>query len=459
VCLEIGSRLQLFVDDHLLDRLDGTRLELHSPVPREVVFRFDAPWEGRGSGYVTILQDGQRYRMYYRGGGELSREQTCLAESDDGIHWTRPNLGLFKFNGSRDNNIVWMPEKKAYQASHNFTPFLDANPASPSDQRYKAVGLGRRGQGDERSKALLAFVSPDGVHWRRLREKAVITDGGFDSQNVAFWDSVREEYVCYFRAGRDGYRSVRRCTSRDFSNWSESQWLDFGPSPREHLYTNAIQPYLRAPHLYLGFPHRFVPDRKIIGPDRRPIDGTSDGVLISSHDGSYWYRTFMEAFVRPGPDPLNWGGAHGNNCPAWGILQTSETELSIYWSEHCGNWPVDRTRIPQVRRGTLRLDGFASLHAGYDGGQAVTKPLRFQGSRLIINYATSAAGFVRVELQDAAGRPLTGFTLAEALELYGDELTRTVAWSGGADVKALADRAIRVRFVLKDADVYSMRFQ
>jgi hypothetical protein len=321
------------------------------------------------------------------------------------------------------------------------------------------VGLGRTGQGDERGKALLAFASPDGVHWRRLRDEAVITGGGFDSLNVAFWDAVRKEYVCYFRAGRDGFRSVRRCTSPDFLRWGESQWLDFGTTPPEHLYTNAIRPYVRAPHLYLGFPLRFVPDRKTVGPDRRPIDGVSDGVFMSSHDGLRWYRTFMEAFIRPGPDPLNWGGAHGNSCPAWGILQTSDTELSIYWSEHVGNWPVDRGSVPRLRRGTLRLDGFASLHAGYAGGQAVTRPLRFEGSRLVINYATSALGSVKVELQDAEGRPLPGFDLANAVELYGDELARTVPWKDGTDVHPLAGKPVRIRFVLKDADVYTLRFQ
>jgi len=456
---DIRSQRQLFVDDFLLDRLDGVRLEPHPPVPREVVFRFDAPWEGRESGYVTVLQDGQRFRMYYRGGGELSREQTCLAESDDGIHWTRPNLGLFEFNGSRENNIVWMPQEKSYQASHNFTPFLDANPAALPDQRYKAVALGRTGEGEERSKALMIFASPDGVYWRPMRDEAVISGGGFDSQTVAFWDVIRQEYVWFFRAGRDGFRSIRRCTSPDFLNWSESQWLDFGNTPLEHLYTNAILTYFRAPHLYLGFPQRFVPDRKTIGPDNRPIDGVSDGVFMSSHDGLHWHRTFMEAFVRPGLDPQNWGGAHGNNCPAWGMLQTSENELSIYWSEHFGNWPDDRTTVPQLRRGTLRLDGFVSLHAGYAGGEAVTKPLRFEGGRLVINFATSAVGSVKVELQDADGKAIPGFALTDAVELYGDELARTVSWKNGTDLKSLADRPIRLRFVLKDADVYSMQFR
>jgi len=456
--LPIGSRLQLFVDDGLIERLDGTRLVLHRPVPREVVFVFDAPWEGPWSGYVTIMQDGERYRMYYRGGGELTREHTCLAGSADGIRWTRPSLGLFEFEGSKENNIVWTGAQPAYCEAHNFTPFKDSNPDAPADQRYKAVAL-TIGQVDgERRPVLVAFISPDGIRWRRLQEAPILTEGGFDSQNVAFWDTLQRCYVCYSRAAREGRRSVQRSTSSDFVHWTRPEWLDLGDRPLEHFYTNGIVPYFRAPHIYLGFPQRFVPERTEVGADRRRVDGLSDAVLISSRDGLHWQRTFMEAFLRPGADPANWGGAHGNTCPAWGILQTGAGELSLYWADHYGNWPDGLTSVPRLWRGTLRLDGFVSVQAPYEGGQMLTRPLCFEGRRLLINYATSAVGYVRVELQDADGQPLPGFTLDEADEIYGDEVERVVGWRGGTDVSRLAERPVRVRFVMKDADLYSMRF-
>ncbi len=460
---QIGSRRELFVDNWLIDNMDGTCLRLHSPVRGEVVFRFDAPWEGGQSAYVTIIRDDDQLRMYYRGGGDLGREYTCLATSRDGIHWTRPELGLFEFNGSKRNNIIWTGEKKAYWESHNFSPFKDANPAAPASQRYKAVTLSRAvppGE-SERRKVLMAFVSPDGIHWNRLQDKPIITDGSFDSQNVAFWDTIEETYVCYLRQGQQGKRSISRCTSVDFVNWTRSELLDFGDTPIEHFYTNAIQPYCRAPHVYLGFPMRFVPpaERNTVGLERRKTDGLSDAVFMSSHDGRRWHRTFMEAFIRPGVDPKNWGGAHGNTTPAWGVVRTSEQELSIYWAEHYDNYPEDTGLVPQLRRGTLRLDGFVSVNAPYAGGELVTRTLTFAGKHLVINYSTSAVGSVKVEIQDSRQRPIPGFTLDDTVEIWGDETERVVAWRNGHDVSRLAGRPVRLRFVMKDADLYSIRFR
>jgi len=456
---DIGSRLELFVDDWLIETMSKTSLKMHEPVKKEIVFNFDTPWEGGFSAYVTIMKDQDRFAMYYRGGGELSREYTCRAESQDGITWTRPSLGLFEFNGSKDNNIIWTGEKKAYWESHNFSPFKDTNPAAPSSQRYKAVTLGRQPIDGDRQKVLLAFVSPDGIHWRKLQDEPIITEGSFDSHNTAFWSSVEEQYICYFRQSRDGKRSIRRSVSKDFVHWSRPEWLDFGDAPLEHFYTNGIIPYFRAPHIYLGFPMRFVPDRTRIGLEERKTDGLSDAVFMSSRDGITWNRTFMEAFIRPGLDQANWGGAHGNNTPAWGIIQTSDREISLYVSENYGNYPDGANRVPRLRRSVIRVDGFVSVNASYDGGQMLTRPFIFKGTRLLINYSTSAVGSIKVEVQDQAGAAITGFALAEASEIYGDEIERAVSWEHGTDVSRLAGRPIRLRFVMKDADLYSVCFR
>ena len=455
--IDVGSRLQLFVDRQLIHSMQNTRLELHHPIAREVVFTFDAPWEGGMSAYVTVMPDGELYRMYYRGGGETTEEVTCMATSRDGIHWTRPSLGLHEFKGSRKNNIIYRGRRKAYWESHNFTPFKDLNPAAPPEARYKAVALGRHVRADgEDVKTLVALASPDGVHWRRMQEAAIITQGSFDSQNVAFWDTVRGAYACYFRDGRPTpgggrVRSVLRTTSKDFLHWSEPVWLDFGNTPLEQFYVNTIAPYFREPSLYLGFPMRFVPERNTIGADARRMDGVSDAVLISSRDGLHFDRAFLEAFIRPGLDPMNWGNAHGNNTPAWGLLATATNELSIYWAEHYGG-------TPQLRRGTLRVDGFASVRTPYEGGSFVTRPLRFQSKILRMNYSTSAVGSVRVEVQDADGNPIRGFALVDSVEIFGDEIERVIAWKNGLNLSRLVGTPIRLRFEMKDADVYSFCF-
>lgn len=455
----VGSRLELFVDDWLIETMSNATLKLHTPTRREVVFKFDAPWEGGLSAYVTIMQDQGRFRMYYRGGGDLTREYTCMAESKDGINWTRPALGLFEFEGSKDNNIIWTGEKKAYWESHNFSPFKDTNPAASAAQRYKAVTLGRRTIDGQTRNVLLAFVSPDGIRWKRLQDEPIITEGSFDSHNTAFWDETRQSYVCYFRLSREGKRSIKRSVSADFLHWSKPEWLDFGDTPLEHFYTNGIVPHFRAPHIYLAFPMRFVPERTRIGPEARKTDGLSDAVFLSSRDGLHWSRTFMEAFIRPGLYQANWGGAHGNNTPAWGIIQTGDEEMSLYISENYGNYPNEADKVPRVRRATMRIDGFVSINAPYTGGEMLTKPLIFKGRTLMMNYSTSAVGSIKVEIQDEHGKPVPGFALADSTEIYGDEIERAVSWRHGTDVSPLAGRTARLRLAMKDADLYSICFK
>ncbi len=179
---------------------------------------------------------------------------------------------------------------------------------------------------------------------------------------------------------------------------------------------------------------------------------------MSSRDGLSFKR-WGEAFLRPGPQECRqW--VYGNQFQNWGIVETKSgldpgpDELSVYASE--GHWVEKSDRL---RRYTLRIDGFVSLQAPLAGGEFTTKPLVFSGNRLVINYSTSAAGSIRVEVQDAAGKPLDGFRLAECPEIYGDSLQRTVGWKGGTDVSKVAGRPVRLRFVMKDADLYSLRFQ
>jgi hypothetical protein len=118
-----------------------------------------------------------------------------------------------------------------------------------------------------------------------------------------------------------------------------------------------------------------------------------------------------------------------------------------------------RTDDVRIRRGVLREDGLVSVHARFDGGQFVTRPLVFAGNTLTLNCSTSAAGSVRVELQDFQGHPISGYALGDCEEIYGDELARIVSWNNYADVSSLAGRTIRLRLELRDADLFSLRFQ
>jgi hypothetical protein len=468
--IDIGSRLELLVDDHLIDRLAGkAELRLHHPQPRNIALVTDRPWEGNAVNYVTVFRDGDVYRMYYRGANELytkdgyrstHREVYCYAESKDGVKWTRPNLGLFEFNGSKKNNIVWDG-----LGGHNFTPFKDANPAATPESRYKALGYGDTKAG----RGLYAFRSADGIRWSLLHNKPVITKGAFDSQNVAFWDGVRKEYREYHRDFRNG-RDIRTSTSKDFLSWTEPSFLEYTPRRVSELYTNQVMPYYRAPHLFLGFPTRYVDRgwsesarvlprpryRKLRGA-KSPREGTAltDGMLMTSRDGRH-FRVWPESFIRPGLRRKdNW--FYGDNYQNWGLVETKSAigdapnELSNYVTERTMQ---DRPGV--LRRHTLRIDGFVSAWAPLSGGELRTRPLRFTGKKLVLNCATSAVGTIRVEVQDEVGKPLEGFSLTDCAEIYGDSLERTVTWKG--NVAGLAGKPVRLRFELKDADPYSFHF-
>jgi len=434
---DIGQRRELFVDARMIESLDGAELESHRPRPDNVALRFDDPWDGPYAAYVTVFQDDELFRMYYRGWSELGGQQlTCYAESADGIQWKKPSLGLVEHDGSTDNNIIL--KAAGNQGTHNFAPFKDARPGVPDDERYKALG----GQPPR------AFVSSDAIRWRPFADKPVLNDGAFDSQNLAFWDTNRDQYAAYFRIFINGVRSVARATSDDFVNWSETTPVDFGDAPPEHYYTNATVQYPRAPHYYLMFPKRFIPGRKKL--PEHAERGISEGVLLSSRDGERFDLTFPETWIRPGRDRLNWGDR--SLMTAWGVLATPDGRLSVYVSQHY------RYPSHHLLRYSIRPDGFASASADRAGGELITKPLRFEGDRLELNVSTAASGWVQVEIQEPSGAPIPGFTLEDAPVYYGDELDAVYTWKSGPDVSKLAGKPVRLRFVLKDADIYSYKF-
>lgn len=473
----IGSRRELLVDDAFVEKFSGkAELRLHEPTPREIVYRCDAAWEGGLSGYVTVFQDGPLYRMYLRGteveiiNNDLSESVhphvMTYSESRDGIHWTKPDLGLFDFQGSKKNNIVWMQV-----GMHNFAPFLDTNPNCPADQKYKAIGS------NNNPYKLYAFASADGIHWRYLRPEPILTEGTFDSQNVAFWDPYRKQYAsydrCYGGKGYTGDRLIGTSTSPDFLNWSKRKLLTYEVPNQAHLYTNAVLPYYRAPHISVGFPMRYIERKanphgdtlppvdvrkKMVSGMKRIGSDITDGLFMSSRDGVH-FRRWEEAFLRPGPQEYRqW--MYGDNCQNWGLVETKSSvpgappEISFYVNENF--W---ETKNRALRRYTLRLDGFVSLHAPYSGGEIVSKPFTFAGNKLTINYSTSAAGNVRFELLDADQKPIPGFALADCQELYGDTVAQVVSWKAGRNVQSLVGKPIRMRIVLRDADFYSFKFE
>ena len=455
--IDIGSRRELFVDDLLIGLLEGTSLKMHEP---HRLRRLPPRPFGH---YATVLQDGDKLRLYYRGdkipgahwrngwGKYHEGEVTLYAESiDGGIHWTEPNLGLFDVPEIPTGNVVVDMSDDTFLVTHNFTPFIDTRPGVRADDRYKALGGGRyppENWGnwktpDERQRlrdkygpgGLKAFASPDGLHWRLLQKQPVLAEdlGSYDSQNGTFWSDAEQQYVCYFRWFDQGRRAIRRSTSRDFLNWTEPVDMQAN-EPGEHLYTSCTQPYFRAPHIYIALPTRFQASQGAI----------TDIAFMATRPGSNRYhRHFKEAFIRPGLGERGWGNRA--NYITLNAVQTSPTEMSLfmYGGAHY----------------VLRLDGFISIHAGFETGEFITKPFRFAGESLEINHSTSGAGSIRVELLDSDSRPIPGFTLDNCEAIRGDAIAQTVSWSDHAKLSELVGRPVQLRFVMQEADLYSIRF-
>jgi hypothetical protein len=480
--IAIGNRLELFVDDTLIESLDGAALRLHHPVPKEISIVRDAPWEGSGSGYDTVFEDGDLYRMYYKAWEHVSNPDVpasaahptygAYAESRDGKTWTKPELGIWEFEGSKANNLIWMGK-----GGHDFTPFLDTNPACPPEERYKAVSSGHESE----PQGLMAFKSADGLHWSVLQEDPIIPRQAvgprqielkFDTQNVAFWDDLKQEYRVYVRGFHGPLRVICTATSQDFRTWSTPVLLDFGDAEPPALYTNQVKPYYRAPHIYIGFPARYVdrgwsPSMRALPllehREKRAAASTrygttvTDSLLMASRDGVR-FKLWMEAFLRPGLRTAdNW--VYGDNYIAWHVVETeadienAPRELSLYATE--SYWTGNASYL---RRFTLRIDGFVSAYGPYEGGTLTTKPLVFDGNQLMLNFSTSAAGGIRVALLDPDGTPIDGFALEDSEVVFGDDLERVVPWKDGRNVTALAGKPVRILFELRDADLYSFRF-
>ena len=510
--VDIGSRRELFVDGYLIDSISGdVRLQLHQPTRREIVFKTDKPWEGNAVGFGSVFKDGDLYRMYYGAGnwypdGSATGWPLCYIESDDGINWRRPLLSLYPHEGKYLNNMV---------APHGCEAavFKDENPDCPPDQKYKIVSTTHDPFG------LYFRGSPDGIHFSEIEDrKMFITTGQLDSQNLVFWDSVAGMYREYHRVAinvpADEYRkevtmrgrspvgdtktsrSARTSTAKTIfgfpepkmvsepRNWpktnqlTQGELIEFPGAPTEEMYMPNIQPYYRAPHIFIGFPGRYTnrgwsePMHDLPGQEDRLVRAEAatwgefgrwgfaitDAMFMSSRDGVNFNR-WKEAFLRPGPrEKDSW--VYGDNFIFWGMVETQSTienapnEISLYAIE--GFWQGNSTSI---RRLSLRLDGFVSAHALWAGGEIITKPIRFEGGNLTLNLETSAAGSVQVEILDIDGKPIEGYTLADCPTIFCDRIAKVVRWSKkGGDVRPLAGKPIRLRFVLKDADLYSFQF-
>lgn len=498
--LAIGNRKQLFIDYKFIEACDG--ISLTSGIPyqtREKLLVADQGWEKDlviGS-YSTVLKEEGKVRLWYSVSGAVF-DGVAYAESDDGIHFRKPVLRLVARDGNRENNFV-LPTDPSLVKLGGGSVMRDDNPNCPPAERYKSwtdFSL-RKGSGPKTPHRV--WYSADGLRWK-LYDTPATGLRAADTQPSWFWDPRIGRYVGYAREwarnaevqgehGDFGFRMESYNESDDMLHWDSSMIAlapderDFTARPRPII--GLDKPRMKGTDIILG--EAFIPSS--------PVDmyspgvfryGEADNVYIALTPNHHHWHTGTEKtwpstadiqlsvsrdarhFQRaPGRRPFLSVGPSGSFDSQWvwslpnPIRMGDELWIYYYGSNKDHNGDLDKGAKQEMRaisRAILRLDGFMSAEAAYEGGWLITPPVVFEGSRLELNLDTGAGGVARVELLDEIGKPIPGYALAQADELNGNNVRMPVSWKGNADVGPLAGKPVRLQIRMRAARLYAFQF-
>lgn len=460
----LGTNRFLFLDGFLQDRATGVKLVVNPPRNVKLVLIADQPWEVGGIiNYNCVLWDPsiERYRMYYVPICWDVSPGYCyaMATSKDGIQWEKPTLGAVEWKGSKENNIVLWGQREG-------TFFID--PHGPPSRRYAIIS-------SEPDIKTRLFTSPDGVHFEM--DAKPICSLHSDAQISTFWDPDEQKFFHYPRIFVGRLRAVGFVSTRRIDQpWPKPAEIpvvmsrDDRDPPELDLYTNAAQKYPLAPKTYVAFPapyyHYFRPPERAhlneptLASGGKKNDGTIEAQLATSRDGRTWIR-YRTPYI-----PLEqYDGCDLKVIHVFPGLFQEDDRLVQYFSGYTFTHGDTQARYGKGGRGLggifrveQRLDGFISLDFEYTGGELITEPFTFRGSRLLLNINTSASGEARVAILDADRNEISGFGISEARYINGSYLEKQAAWKQGHDVGALAGQPIRLRFVCRGTKLYSFRF-
>ena len=474
---------QVFVDLSHVELLENVRHLFHTAEkhPDNPVLDGEKEWERvMGGPCASFIFDEEEklFKVWYQGiiGDRRGRVPTHgpytlnYAISRDGVHWERPNLGLHEFNwqgqSTRDNNIV-VPQTWHEGMDHWESVLRD--PFDPDPQRrYKAIGWSSLGPGEDGSWCaavgkcgIWSMCSPDGLNWTHSQEpifhyrpRPGTNDIGpvGDAQTLMI-DPHNRRYVALLR-GTQGNRLFS--TSDDFVHWSGLQEsMSAVPGKAGSPLYNHMG-FLYGDQ-YLGFVSHYVVEE--------------DGVhhlrvrLLSSRDGLHFDFPGADALTRPALiDVAEIGEWDRFMCMITGAppIRVGD-KLHIYYRgyaethDRSADKPKDSYFAGANGLATIRLDGFASLAAGFDGGFVTTTPFLFEGGMLTINAKANFYASVIVEVLDDAGEPIAGYAAADCVPMTEDRVDAAVTWKEHADLRALAGRPIKLRFHLNNARLYAWR--
>ncbi|MAG34979.1 MAG: hypothetical protein CL878_01815 [Dehalococcoidia bacterium] len=467
--VKIDHRRQLFVDDYLIAERQGVRRQLHQPEkhPANPVLVPEHAWEHPALVLAYCLRDEHTgsFRLWYRSrttyeeNGRTHNWPNLYAESSDGIHWERPQLGLYDWEGSKDNNII-LPAGDLRGLIHE-----------PQDEQapWKAVwehNSPARSPEWITEEGYYLYTSQDGIRWEvagpmipygqrsQLGGELSLPLSRLGDTGHVRWDPELQTYVCDAKGTlrRDiqgsGHRFRLQLESDDLFHWSRPRVVAF--PDRDDLAQGTLGFYglLGVPYesLWLGFlrVHREEPWKRV------------DVQLMTSRDGRTWGRACdRETFLPLGPED-SWEPDYSEINHQGPLLVDDQLWFFYRGSTMLGHRQRGSGKESPMAMGlaTLRRDGFASMVGDEAPGQITTRPLTFSGRQLHVNAAVGAGGSLRVAVLDQQGQPLSDFTAEHCRPVTGDGTTQPVNWDAG-DLGTASRQQVRLRFHLQSAHLYS----
>ena len=461
-----ASPRYLFLDPALLVERERSELRVNPPQRSEIVIMPDRPWEQRMiTFYTTVLEENGRLRMWYVCRDNDNRPNLAYAESVDGVHWTKPELGIVEHGGTRKNNLVGV-------TSLDGAVYRD--PRAVPGEEYVYVS-------HTPAEGTFRFTSPDGLRWKR--DAQPLLPFRADTQNIAFWDERVGRYVLYLRgwdvgeAWRERLRKVVRLELDSLARPAEIKPSGRGDNPENakdrprivdeiptvlradavdgkgtDVYTISAQRYPLDPRWYVAFPSFFLRDKHI-------SDGRLEVQFAGGRDGVHWERYDRAPYVAPGLV----GSESWNMTYIGPGLIVRGDEIWQYGTGYRGRHGAveERKLKPEgaIYRHVQRLDGFVSLDTGNAPGRARTVPVTVEGGKLVLNVDTGALGRLRVALLDEAGRPLPGYGADDCDPVWINFTAATVSWRGQADLSGLRGKQLRLEFTSNRTKLYSFRFE
>ena len=447
--IPIDTGRQLFVDDFLVEPTTLKRT-FHTPEPHpdNPVLKPEKPWEMDGvSGDYPMptamtFSDGVWYdpqdrlfKMWYMGGRGRA---TCYADSEDGIHWRKPELDVVPGTNivhtiARDSNTVWI------------------DPADDPSRRFKMFVSSGTGDSD---LGLVLFFSRDGIHWG----DPVAKSGRMGDRSTVFFNPFRGVWVYSIKDNFFGRRrryqentdpvAGARWEHRQPVLWVGADRLDYWRPDEDEfpqLYNLDAVAY---ESVLLGL---FSIWHGVGGHDRPKPNEVCVGF---SRDGFHWHRPFRDAFLGISDKPGAWN--YGNVQSAGGGCVVVGDRLYFYMSGRAGIPGTDSNTSGPCATGlaTLRRDGFASMDAGEKEARLATRPVLFHGTRLFVN-VDCPDGELRVEVADLNDEPVAPYTKEACQSVRTDGTRVPVAWKDGADLSALAGKPVHFRFYLRKGSLYA----